>query len=1094
MSDEILSLLSGSDQDFARGLVELGWYDYAPTIADHPFLGRARSLLEPKLRSAGDVRGTDAYVYRLDVPGGRWQDARAVVESHLKAEPQFGIVFCCVNGELYIFVPEDPEKARSRNSLINAAYIRLDVAHPKEFEEKLVQKLRGAPQDSFRAVLQSLTTVEKVTKKFYDEFKKHKDRFVEAIEGIPSGDHRRWYASVVLNRLMFIYFLQENGFLGEERGYLQAHLDRHESYYRDFLMPLFLEHLGRRREDRPAATDGIPEDIPYLNGGLFLEHRLEEQYRDAISIENDAFKRMLDFFSRYTWYIRDVPIQNEKHISPDVLGHIFEKYVNQKEMGAYYTKPDITGYICRNTIIPRLFDMLAETGEKGKNAVRPLRLPNGSAIEDYVYNAVKQTDYLPTETDREYKARRERYESILRDFGDGKIAEINDFITYNLDIEQFALDFVDHITDADVLRRFYFDCVKKITVLDPTCGSGAFLLTAVEILYPLYDGCLRRMQALVELADRPRPDARTIKGEFAFVNEVDAQPAFIDPGSVKEDILADFREELARFAEHPLEYYIHKSIIVNNLFGVDIEEEAVEICKLRLFLKLISHAKPDASKENRGIEPLPDIDFNILAGNTLVGYTSTDDIDRLWQSVEFADEKKSGSFSFEKDHTQLRIRVGHYRDRLRLYRECELGLRPAGLVTRDDLAEDRAWAKEELDKDIWRLYRKAGKVADGMSQKDFLRSHIPFHWLLEFPGVMEDRGFDAIIGNPPWVEYKNVRRGYEIAGFATRECNNLWAFVTERSINLLRPLGRCGLIVPMSLSCTERMITIQKMVRMAGDSWISNYESDSNPGQLFDGVKQNVSILLGTRYQAKRTSTHTTRLYRFFSEARPVVFPLVQYTLPHRDYLHFGFPKVSESIENRILDKLCAHPPLRDQLAERTQGSTLYVHRIAHYYIKALDFVPYFRSDRDGLKKSEDYKEYAFTGPAQPLVAAISSTTFYFYWQVFYDAFKAGKQCVEGFPCGSFDRGACDSLSQLCGELMADMGRNSKRLKAKYEATGAVEYDQFYPRLSKPIIDDIDRVLAKHYGFTEEELDFIINYDIKYRMGRDSGNAEDEEE
>lgn len=46
-------------------------------------------------------------------------------------------------------------------------------------------------------------------------------------------------------------------------------------------------------------------------------------------------------------------------------------------------------------------------------------------------------------------------------------------------------------------------------------------------------------------------------------------------------------------------------------------------------------------------------------------------------------------------------------------------------------------------------------------------------------------------------------------------------------------------------------------------------------------------------------------------------------------------------------------------------------------------------------------------------------------------------------------------------------------------------------KLSKPIIDEIDKVLARHYGFTEEELDFIINYDIKYRMGDElSGDAD----
>ena len=66
---------------------------------------------------------------------------------------------------------------------------------------------------------------------------------------------------------------------------------------------------------------------------------------------------------------------------------------------------------------------------------------------------------------------------------------------------------------------------------------------------------------------------------------------------------------------------------------------------------------------------------------------------------------------------------------------------------------------------------------------------------------------------------------------------------------------------------------------------------------------------------------------------------------------------------------------------------------------------------------------------------------------------------------------------------MVDIKEKSKRRVYVYETSGRVEYDEFYLKESKSIIDKIDRVLAKHYGFTDEELDFIINYDIKYRMG-----------
>ena len=84
-----------------------------------------------------------------------------------------------------------------------------------------------------------------------------------------------------------------------------------------------------------------------------------------------------------------------------------------------------------------------------------------------------------------------------------------------------------------------------------------------------------------------------------------------------------------------------------------------------------------------------------------------------------------------------------------------------------------------------------------------------------------------------------------------------------------------------------------------------------------------------------------------------------------------------------------------------------------------------------------------------------------------------------------------DDLVSIIEESWArDLKNHAYRKECNYKATGKVIYDEFYPKYSKPIIDEIDRVLAKHYGVTDEELDFIINYDIKYRMGRDSGEGE----
>ena len=80
-----------------------------------------------------------------------------------------------------------------------------------------------------------------------------------------------------------------------------------------------------------------------------------------------------------------------------------------------------------------------------------------------------------------------------------------------------------------------------------------------------------------------------------------------------------------------------------------------------------------------------------------------------------------------------------------------------------------------------------------------------------------------------------------------------------------------------------------------------------------------------------------------------------------------------------------------------------------------------------------------------------------------------------------------ERLIELSAQLHENQQRNSRFRIRKQRLTGEVKLQSFSPALSKPFIDEIDRVLARHYDFTAEELDFIINYDIKYRMGADAG-------
>jgi hypothetical protein len=83
-------------------------------------------------------------------------------------------------------------------------------------------------------------------------------------------------------------------------------------------------------------------------------------------------------------------------------------------------------------------------------------------------------------------------------------------------------------------------------------------------------------------------------------------------------------------------------------------------------------------------------------------------------------------------------------------------------------------------------------------------------------------------------------------------------------------------------------------------------------------------------------------------------------------------------------------------------------------------------------------------------------------------------------------------LNHLKNKILDNLQRNSYFQVAYYKAYGNLKMQVFQPRLSKPIIDEIDNILAQHYGFTPEELDFIINYDIKYRMGKELEGDEGE--
>ena len=747
--------------------------------------------------------------------------------------------------------------------------------------------------------------VERVTKKFYERFKSEHALFLSFLSGIPDKEMQRWYVSVMLNRLMFVYFVQKKGFLGGgDSDYLKSKLTLsraelgRDRFYREMLCPLFFEGFAKKKEERSLRAKRMLGEVPYLNGGIFLPHQIEQSYGESISIPDKAFDKLFEFFDAYHWHLDERPLKKDDEINPDVLGYIFEKYVNQKQMGAYYTQEDITEYMSKNTIIPFIFESARENckiafeGPRSvwqflredpdryihralrhgiswdyrpsnidKNEGEPIseQLPLPSKIEKGIdidrpnllgrrgyWNNQAPPEYaLQTESWREVVGRRKLVEAVRNKLTAGDVYSINDLVTYNLDIRQFVQDIIEHAEGPELVAAFW-NAIEAMTVLDPTCGSGAFLFAALNILDPLYDACLERM--------------RFFLNEWGEVGDTN-HPKYSEL----------FTRILSRVEEHANHrYFILKSIIVNNLYGVDIMEEAVEICRLRLFLKLVAQIEQVSD-----IEPLPDIDFNIRAGNSLVGFTSLDEVKKTrGDRLDFGENEmariEGEALAADKAFCTFRRMQTEQDVSPKAYSNVKAALQKHLRVLADEL--DRFLASEYgINRN-----RIPDKAKYEEAFKKWKKSHIPFHWLGEFFGILNAGGFDVVIGNPPYVELEKVSEFYTVLGYTTEDCGNLYALVTERSLRILRSGGRLSFIIPVASTCTDGYSPLQRLMMRSGELIFSSY--NDRPGRLFEGLEHiRQSIILCHRTNAESPSVYSSKYNRWNTIERPLLFPRLTY-------------------------------------------------------------------------------------------------------------------------------------------------------------------------------------------------------------------------
>lgn len=943
---------------------------------------------------------------------------------------------------------------------------------------------------------------EKITKDFYAGFRKEHKAFAKFITGIDDelsekdNRNKQWYASVMLNRLMFCYFIQKKGFLNSNVNYLRDKLEwcRKErgedrffsTFYRGFLIRLFSDGLNKPTHNREFQQQF--GRIPYLNGGMFDSHKIEREYAE-IDIADEAFISLFSFFDKWQWHLDTRVTASGKDINPDVLGYIFEQYINDRaQMGAYYTKEDITEYIGRNTILPFLFDRVS----KASKSMEKLFAPDGwiwyqlqQSGDRYIFDAVKQgytpdwseripeniaigldatnpellerrKDWntktpepfaLPTEIWRETIERLQRCENILNKICKGDITSINDFITYNLDIRQFAADLINADDAPQSFIYNFYDALRSVTILDPTCGSGAFLFAAMNILEPLYYDCITRLEGI----ERKSPDTQ----------------------KALDEIKSKYRSNI--------HYFIYKSIILRNLYGVDIMAEATEIAKLRLFLKMVAVVDVQPLADNLGLDPLPDIDFNIRCGNTLVGYANAESIVKDHNGDMFAIHDFEENVAAEMDKVARTFKLFKH---LQLTQESEH--HEEFIAAKHQLRDLLTSLNDTLNHHLYNA------TASGMPYEEWLNSHQPFNWVAEFYDIIHGNGgFDVIIGNPPYVEYNKKNRTtkqavsdiYKIVNYQTEYCGNLHAYVVERSFTINSLIGKIGVIVPLPSINTPRMSELQSIIKPSKVKsqmvWISSF--DERPSGLFEGVDQRLIIEIINR--TDNTSLFSTKINRWQSDTRNILFKNIYYCFQNKQTCSQtkSILKISNSLEHSIISKFYEFKLLSSDLAD--SNNKVFYRSAGGRYWKVFTNCPL------GTGNASE-KELSFAS-ANPLtiVAVLSSDVFWWYYSTHYDMFNLGSYQVKDFRIFPFSESTSSILAHIGRKFVKSLFDNAE-YKDVETNHGIITQVQFYIRKSKPIINEIDKVLAKHYGFTDEELDFIINYDIKYRMGDELNNEE----
>jgi len=547
--------------------------------------------------------------------------------------------------------------------------------------EQLCFLINNDDEESIFEKLEKTFNTEAVSEKFYKDyiivFNKIKNEFKKQFN---NEEKIHWFTHQLLNRLMFLYFVQKRGVFNGNRNFLAFFWNSYRNFYENkdefydkWLKVLFFEALNGNftKKDYLKLNEEIDFNkilfmAPHLNGGLFKENP-EFDFID-IKVKDNLFIEIFDFLESYNFTAREsTPLDEDLEIDPEMLGNIYEMIVNvsdspeedeRHKAGIFYTPKIEIDLMIKRSLVEFLYNKTSINKEK---------------LYQFIFPEIE--------------------EEVIPDFSEQEIKKI-------------------------------YEELDNITIVDPACGSGHYLVVAMEIIFELKKILWKKL------------------------------------GNTEESFNA-FNEKL--------------KIIEKSIFGVDIKDWAVEIAKLRLWLDLMVSAK-DEDFVSGGKALLPNLAFKIRVGDSLLQeiagtFFRVREIEDIPPSLralknqvieakkEYFYNKKPEQWVRSKENEFFRALIDEKINNLKNQKN-EIQKKFLNIQVLNFDKENTQELKDQLsvkDKEELESIGEKIKILEEEKQKISLKSKFAF-WPIEFAEILsgEKNGFDIVIANPPYVRQEKI--------------------------------------------------------------------------------------------------------------------------------------------------------------------------------------------------------------------------------------------------------------------------------------------------------------------------------------------------